>query len=254
MQGRSGLNNIHDDIGQFHHRSQFHGTVQLDDINGLVLAVIEIILGDIGILGSDPDHFMMPQQLPGSFRTGDAHAAFSEIQIQDFIDTAVLFHNDIRPGHAYIRGPVFDIGGHIGTLGQEKAELLFLIDKDQLPGSFVTEFLTVKAGPAQQLHSLAGQTAFCQGNGQIFIFLFLICLRRGSSGSRRYRLRRFFHEYIHFLIFLPCLLRGSARSGFLPGAAGWLFSGSPDNSAPYSGSLRYGQSEGCGSSAAEWLP
>ena len=167
------LYDINDDIGKLYDGTQFHGSVELDDIDGLMLAVIKIFLGNIGILGGDADHLVVLEKFPCLGRARHAHPALSESQIQDLMAAALFLQDDIRSHDPDIRRTVFHIGGNIRSLGQEKAKLLLLVGKNQLAGLFVLEFFAKKSGLLKKFHGLSGQTSLGEGDCQILHTFFL---------------------------------------------------------------------------------
>ena len=57
-QGASGLNNIYDHFGKSDDRSQFDGTVQLNDLYCLMFLIIKIVFGNVWIFGCNADQLV----------------------------------------------------------------------------------------------------------------------------------------------------------------------------------------------------
>ena len=71
------LYNIHNHFGKSDNRCQLDRAVQLDHLNGLVLAVVEVILGNVWVLRCHTDLLVVLQQLTRGFRSADTHAALA---------------------------------------------------------------------------------------------------------------------------------------------------------------------------------
>ena len=138
-----------------------------------MLSVIEILSGDAGVFGSDPDHLVVLQQFLGLQRSAHAHPALAEAQVQHFVNSPVFLHYNVGTDNSYIRGSVFHICRHIRSLGEKEPEFLLLVDEDQLAGILVLEFLAVITRFFEKRHGLTCEAPFCKGYSNIIVHAFL---------------------------------------------------------------------------------
>ena len=85
-----------------------------------MLLIVEIIFCNIRIFGCHADQLIILQKFTGAFRSADAHTAFSETEIHDFIHFASFFKDDVFAGNADISGTVLNIGRYVRTFCKEK--------------------------------------------------------------------------------------------------------------------------------------
>ena len=103
-----------------------------EDVNRLVLFIVKIIFCNIRIFRGNTDHFVVLQKFFRTLRTADTHSTLSKAEIQDLISSALFLQQSIFSYNADICCPVVDISRYIRAFCQEKLQLLFFIDKDQL--------------------------------------------------------------------------------------------------------------------------
>ena len=134
FQGRAGLHDVHDDVGQAQDGGDLDGAVQFDDVDlpakgGVVFG------GDVDELGGHPEGALtVVVEILG---TGHCHAAFAQAQIQQFVNVGAVFQQDVLTGHADVGGTPFHVNGYVGGLHPEVADALFGIFKNQLSVVFL---------------------------------------------------------------------------------------------------------------------
>ena len=129
--------------------------------------VQKIILRDVRVLGRHPDLVSRAQQFPRALRTADAHAAAAVSEIQNFIDLPAFLEDRVAAHDADISSAVGDVGRHVRTFGQEKADAHFFICKDQLSRIRVVGAAGRDARFPEKLQCFTCQSPFRQGNRKI---------------------------------------------------------------------------------------
>ena len=159
---------IYNHLGKPYNRRQFNGTVQLNNLSGLMLFIIKIILGDPWIFCGHPNQRSMLQQFPRIGRTRDTHSAASDAEINHLVELPCFLHNRILTHNSDIGRTILHIRRNIVRFGKEKLKLLFLIRKNQLPGRFLFHFFTGNADLLKDLQRLFSKTSFGKRYSYIF--------------------------------------------------------------------------------------
>ena len=129
LQRVAGIHDIDNQVGQTDQRRQFHGAVQLDDLD--LLAPVGVVAARaLHVLGGNAQAPLIGDRI---LRTGNHQPAFRDTEIQRFVQAVgVMLHQHIISGNAHIGGGVLILltlavaygGKRLYDLNREKKEAI----------------------------------------------------------------------------------------------------------------------------------
>jgi hypothetical protein len=167
LQRVAALDQVDDQVGQADQRGQFHGAVELDDLDLLALGG-EVALGAFDVLGGDAQAPATPRHRRIGRRPGAGHhqPAAGDAQVERFVQPlAAMLQQHVLAGDAEVGGAVLHIGRHVAGADDDQLHARVVGVQDQLAAALGV-VQRADAGGGQQRHGLLEDAPLGQRDGQ----------------------------------------------------------------------------------------